>query len=368
MKHPFVFFCAALILCSCGRPVDTKTPELPPVPVEAATVEKRTMPVEVKAIGVVEPVASVMVKSKVQGEILKVHFADGATVNAGDILFSIDPRMFEAALKRAQANLAMANADAANANEQAERYETLIKRGAASKEQTAQFLTAAATRKAELAARQAEVDDAQLSLDWTEVRSPISGRAGAALLKAGNIAQAHGETLAIINQMQPIYVAFSLPESQLADLRYWIREGNPVITTYSPDTGQLLGTGELSFVDNVIDRGTGMVAFKATFPNAEETLWPGQFVDVTIRLNEQPGAIVVPAVSIMDGQQGSQVFVIENDVAHLRKVKVGRTINGESIVTEGLQPGEQVVTVGQLRISNGGKVTVKNPAKATAEP
>lgn len=368
MKYPFALLCTALLLCSCGRPTGAQAPAPSPAPIETAIVEKRTMPVEVKAIGAVEPIASVMVKSKVQGEILKVHFADGATVKEGDLLFSIDPRTFEAALKRAQANLAMANADAANANEQAERYETLIKRGAASKEQTAQFLTAAATRKAELAARQAEVDDAQLSLDWTQVRSPISGRAGAALLKAGNIVQANGDTLAIINQMQPIYVAFSLPESQLSDLRYWIREGKPVVTTYSPDAGQLLGTGELSFIDNVIDRGSGMVAFKATFPNTEETLWPGQFVDVTVKLNEQPGAIVVPAVSIMDGQEGSQVFVVEDGVAHLRKVKIERTISGETIIKEGLQPGEQVVTVGQLRVSNGGKVTVHNPAQATAEP
>ncbi|MBE2179439.1 MAG: efflux RND transporter periplasmic adaptor subunit [Chthoniobacterales bacterium] len=355
-------------LCSCGRPDAQKSAAAPPAPVEVAVAEKRTMPVQMKSIGAVEPIASVQIKSKVQGEILKVHFADGASVKAGDLLFSIDPRAFEAALKRAQANLAMSQATADNASEQAERYATLIKRGAASKEQTAQFLATAISQKSELAARQADVDEAQLSLDWTQVRAPISGRAGAALLKAGNIVQANGESLAIINQMQPIYVAFALPENSLDELRQWLDHGPPVVTAYAPDTGRLLDTGELSFIDNAVDRGSGMIAFKATFPNAEEKLWPGLFVDVTVKLTEEPDVTVIPAVAIMEGQQGSQVFVVEGDTAILRKIEVERTVDGLAIIAGGLQPGETVITTGQLRVSADGKVIVKNSEASPPAP
>jgi multidrug efflux system membrane fusion protein len=167
------------------------------------------MPIEMQAIGTVEPLASVQLKSKVQGEILRVHFADGAEVRAGDPLFDIDARPFEAALKRAQANLAMARSTSANASEQADRYTTLIKRGVASKEQFSQFLSTAETQKSVIDARQADVDEAQLSLNWAQVRAPISGRAGSAILKAGNIVNANTDVLTVINQVQPIYVAFS---------------------------------------------------------------------------------------------------------------------------------------------------------------
>ena len=325
------------------------------------------MPVEMKAIGAVEPIASVQLKSKVQGEILEVHFADGAQVKAGDPLFSIDPRPFQAALKRAEANLSIARFAAANAVEQADRYSALIKSGVASKEQTSQILSTADSQKSGLAARQADVDEAQLSIDWSQVRAPISGRAGVALLKAGNIAQPNVDTLAVINQMQPIYVAFSLPENSLADVRKWMNKTKASVSAYDPDSGKLLGTGELTFVDNAVDRASGMVAFKATFPNADESLWPGQFVDVTVKLAEEPDAIVIPAAAIMEGQQGAQVFVVAGDIAELRKVEVERSLNGLAIIKDGLRPGETVITTGQLRVTSGGRVSVK-PAPAAPEP
>ena len=357
---------SAIGLSACGKPVASKTPANPPVPVEVATAETKSMPVEMKAIGTVEPIASVQLKSKVQGEIMKVHFADGAQVKAGDILFSIDPRVFQAALDRAKANLATAQSTAENATEQAERYTTLIKRGVASKEQTSQVLSAAESQKSGLAARQADVNEAQLSLDWTEVAAPISGRAGAALFKAGNIAQANSETLAVINQMQPIYVNFSLPENSLAEVREWMTKSKPTVTTFSPDSGKLLGTGTLDFVDNTVDRASGMVGFKATFPNTDEALWPGQFVDVTIKLSEQPKALVIPSTAIMEGQQGAQVFVVNGDTATVRKVKVERAVDDLSIIQEGLEEGEQVIITGQLRVNSGGKVAIKNPEPAVA--
>lgn len=355
-----------MALCACGRTSAPKT-AAPPTPVEVDAAQTRNMPVEMKAIGAVEPIASVQLKSKVQGEILQVHFADGAPIKAGDPLFSIDPRTFQAALKRAQANLSIAQSVAANATEQAQRYTTLINRGVASKEQTSQFLSTAESQKSELAARQADVDEAQLSVEWSQVQAPISGRIGAALLKAGNIAQPNVDTLAVINQMQPIYVAFSLPENSLTDIRAWMNKTKPTVSAYNPDSGSLLGTGELTFVDNAVDRASGMITFKATFPNSDESLWPGQFVDVTVKLAEEPDAVVIPSTAITEGQQGAQVFVVTGDTATLRKVTVERTVAGLSIIKDGLLPGELVITTGQLRVTSGGKVTVKSSAESQSK-
>jgi multidrug efflux system membrane fusion protein len=233
----------------------------------------------------------------------------------------------------------------------------------ASKEQFSQFLSTAESQKAVSDARQADVDEAQLSLDWTQVRAPISGRAGAALLKAGNIVNANSDVLTIINQVQPIYVAFSLHEGSLADVRRAMATSKPAVSANDPDTGALLGTGELTFIDNAVDRTSGMIAFKATFPNEEDTLWPGQFVDVTLRLGEEEDALVVPTTAIMEGQQGPQVFVVSGDTAVLRKVQVSRSVGDQTIVKQGLSPGELVITSGQLRVSPGGKVTISGPAK-----
>ncbi|HEY6676746.1 MAG TPA: efflux RND transporter periplasmic adaptor subunit [Terrimicrobium sp.] len=354
---------AVLATSACQRVGSQNTSEAPPIPVEAATAEVRNMPIEMHAIGAVEPIASVQLKSKVQGEILRVHFADGAEVQQGDPLFDIDARSFEVALKRAQANLAMARSTAENASEQAERYTTLINRGVASKEQFSQYLSTAESQRSVLDARQADVDEAQLSLGWTQVRAPISGRAGSALLKPGNIVNANTDVLTVINQMEPIYVAFSLHEGALNEVRKWMATGKPIVSARDPDSGRLLGTGELTVIDNKVDRVSGMIAFKATFPNEDDTLWPGQFVDVTVKLADQPNALTVPTTAIMEGQQGSQVFVISGNTAEMRKVKVGRTVGDMTIVTEGLNAGELVVTSGQLRISPGAKVTIVESQK-----
>lgn len=359
----FAFVAAVLIAPACQRVASQNATEAPPTPVEVATTEVRTMPIEMQAIGAVEPLASVQLKSKVQGEILRVHFADGAEVQEGEPLFDIDARPFEVALKRAQANLAMARSTAANASEQAERYTTLINRGVASKEIVSQYLATAESQRSVLDARQADVDEAQLSLDWTQLRAPISGRAGSALLKPGNIVNANTDVLTVINQVEPIYVAFSLHEAALTEVRQWMAKGKPAVSARDPDTGRLLGTGELTFVDNKVDRVSGMIAFKATFPNKDDTLWPGQFVDVTVTLGDEPNSLTVPTTAIMERQRGPQVFVVSNATANLRKVKIGRTVGDMTIVKEGLNPGELVVTSGQFRISPGGKVGIVESKK-----
>lgn len=353
-------------LAACKRPSGERSAAPPPVPVEVFAAKLQTVPIEMQAIGTVEPIASVQLKAKVAGEIMKVNFADGASVKIGDPLFEIDPSSYQAALKRAQANLAIAQFTAANASEQADRYTTLIKRGVASKEQFSQYIATAESQKSELDARRADVDEAQLSLDWTQIRSPVTGRAGAALLKAGNIIQANTDVLAVINQMQPIYVTFPLPEGSLNDVREWMTKNKPQVFVREPDSGELLGTGELAFIDNTVDRTSGMISYKATFLNQDEKLWPGQFVDVTLRLAEEENALVVPSTAIMEGQEGPQVFVVANDKAELRKVRIERTAGDLSLIKEGLKEGETVITTGQLRVTNGAKILPKT-AKVSKE-
>ncbi len=362
--------CCALLssgvfFAGCGKPKNPTTGAPPPVPVEVVEARSGTLPIQIKAIGTVEPLSTVQLKAKVQGEILQVHFEDGALVKAGDLLFSIDPKAFEASAKRAEANLAIAHAAAKNAGEQAERYSTLIQRGVASKEQTSQILTAAESTKSELAARQADLDAARLSMEWTKVTSPVNGRAGAALLKAGNIAQPNVDTLVVINQIQPVYVSFALPENSLNNVREAMKSGKPTVSATEPDTGRLLGTGDITFLDNTVDRETGMITFRATFENAEELLWPGQFVDVTVVLGSQSGT-VIPSLAVIEGQKGPQVFVVKDGIANLRRVGVGISLEGESLITSGLEAGEQVITVGQLRVAPGGAVRVREAATKTS--
>jgi len=335
--------------------------------VETAVVRFQNVPIEEAAIGTVEPLSSVQIKPKVGGEIIGVDFEDGSYVKTGEVLFRIDPGPFEVVLKRAEANLAMAQSSASNAVDQAKRYTTLTDKGAASKEQFSQFLSTAAAQKAQLDARQADVDEARLATQWATVRSPIDGRAGAALVKRGNIVQANSEVLAVVNQMKPIYVSFSMPEDDLADVRSRMKSAPLSVEAIDSESGNLLGTGVLTFIDNAVDRASAMVTMKAQFPNEDEALWPGRFVDVKVSLGVDNGVLVVPSTAVIEGQTGPQVFVVVDGVATLRRIEVGRTFGSLSVIRSGLEAGETVVTSGQLRIMSGGKVAAR-PAPAAPSP
>lgn len=335
------------------------------MPVETSVAAIRTVPLEEAALGTVEPLSSVQIKPKVGGEIIGVDFEDGAYVKTGEVLFRIDPSPYAVVLQRAEANLAMAQSSASNALDQAKRYTTLIDKGAASKEQFGQFLSTAAAQKAQLDARQADVDEARLATQWSTVRSPIDGRAGAAIVKRGNIVQANSEVLAVVNQMKPIYVSFSVPEADLADVRSRMKIGPLSVEAIDAETGKSLGFGVLTFIDNTVDRTSAMVNMKAQFVNDDELLWPGRFVDVKLILGEEKDALVVPSAAVIEGQNGAQVFVVANGVANLRPVEVGRTYGPLSVIRSGLEAGETVVASGQLRIVPGGKVA---PARAEPSP
>lgn len=360
--RPLSAIAAVFFLCGCPKGSGSKAAVVPPpVPVETAGAALLTIPLEEASLGTVEPLSSVQIKPKVGGEIIGVDFEDGTYVKTGEVLFRIDPSPYDVVLKRAEANLAMAQSSASNALDQAKRYTTLIDKGAASKEQFAQFLSTAAAQKAQLDARQADVDEARLATEWATVRSPIDGRAGAALVKRGNIVQANSEVLAVVNQMKPIYVSFSVPESSLADVRSRMETGTLAVEAIDAESGKSLGSGVLTFIDNTVDRTSAMVNMKAQFPNPGEALWPGRFVDVKLTLGEEKDALTVPSSAVIEGQNGAQVFVVAGDVANLRPVEVGRTYGPLSVIRSGLTAGETVVTSGQLRIAPGGKVAPQAP-------
>jgi multidrug efflux system membrane fusion protein len=388
------------------------------VAVAVATVEKKSMPLQIQAIGTVEAYAVVAVKAQVGGELLRIHFKEGQDVRKGDLLFTIDPRTYEAALAQAQANLARdqvqvqqaravlqrdiakvgqarANllrdqAQAANAQVQERRYAELLKKELVAQEQYDQFKTTAqslaagvradeadvhsaeetvradeaAIRSAEQTVRadEAAADNARVQLGYTTIRSPIDGRTGSLMLNEGNVVRASGtndSTLLVINQVQPIYVSFTVPQQQLPQIKRYMAEATLAVDAFP--TGEPKPVrGAVTFTDNAVDTTTGTIRLKATFGNQERRLWPGQFVNVSMTLVLEPDAIVVPSQALQTGQQGAYVFVVKPDsTVETRRVVAARTQGSDTIIASGLQPGEKVVTDGQPRLVTGATVEVK---------
>jgi multidrug efflux system membrane fusion protein len=381
------------------------------------------MPVEVRAIGNVDAYSTVGVKPQVGGTVLRVHVRPGQEVRTGDPLFTIDPRPFAAALRQAEANLARdraqrqqaeaarvqklaeleeakaelarAQAELENARAQERRYQELLQRDFVAREQYEQIRTNAlaleatvraaraalenakagiaaadatiANAEAAIRGDQATVEQARLRLGYCGIRSPLGGRAGDVLVTAGNVVKENPDApLLVITQVRPIYVGFSLPERYLAEvMRY--RAAGTLRVEARPRDQATAARGELTFINNTVDVATGTIQLKATFPNSDGALWPGQFVDVTVTLTEEADAVVVPAAAIQTGQRGTYVFVVKPDLTvESRSVAVDRTIGREAVIARGVAPGERVVTDGQLRLSPGAKVEVTDPAPAGA--
>jgi membrane fusion protein, multidrug efflux system len=360
----FFFFMVSIVVTvfflACSK--KTGPPPKPPVPVTAGTVIQKTVPVQVRAIGNVEAYSTISVKSQIGGELIRVHFKEGQDVNKGDILFRIDPRPYEAALKQAEANLAKDNAQLENANAQVRRYEELVKKGYVAQEQYDQIRTNAAAFEATVNADKAIVENARLQLKYCFIYSPITGRTGSLIANQGNLIKANADTsMVVINQIQPIYVTFSVPEQNLLEIKRYMAEGNLKIEAFLSKEDMKPEQGELAFIDNTVDMATGTIKLKGTFANRGKRLWPGQFVNVVLTLTTQPHAIVVPSQAIQTGQSGDYVFVIKSDLTvESRLVIIARTLDGETVVEKGLQPGDKVVTDGQLRLVPGAKVEIKN--------
>ncbi len=335
------------------------------VPVHVANVVQKTIPVQLRAVGTVEAYSTVSVRSQITGSLTRVHFKEGRDVQKGDLLFTIDPRPFEAALKQAEAILARDVAQLENALQQARRYEELVKKQYVSQEQYDQIRTNAGALEAVVQADKAAVENARVQLSYCYIYSPVTGRTGSLLVSEGNVVRVNDATpLLVINQVSPIYVNFTLPEQHLSEIKRRM-DGGKLSVEANRQNENLDEQGVLSFVDNAVDRTTGTIRLKATFANDSRRLWPGQFAQVALTLSNQPDAIVIPSQAVQTGQDGQHVFVLKSDSAvELRSVVVSRTLDGEAVIEKGLQPGEKVVTDGQFLLGPGSKVQVKQEVES----
>jgi membrane fusion protein, multidrug efflux system len=339
----------------------------PPVAVTVATVQQQSVPMALRAIGNVEPYSTVALKARVGGQILEVNFREGQSVKKGEVLFRIDPRPFEAALRQAEANALRDRAARDQARSQEKRYQELLDKNFISKEAYAQIRTNAATAEATAKASQAALENARLALEYCTIRSPLDGYVGRALLQAGNVVRADDSaSLVVINQVRPIYVNFGIPEQYLPEVRKHMAAGPLAAEVQPPDAQQPAPRGTLIFVDNAVDPSTGTIRLRAQFDNADAALWPGQFVNLSLRLYEQADAIVVPATAVQTGPDGQYVYVIGEDmIADVRRVTVQRTEGEQAIIAKGLASGERVVTRGQLRLGPKTRVQIAKPAAAS---
>ncbi len=351
---------AFFMLAACsGNADNSHIPTSAPVTVSIAL--KKDVPVILKAIGTVEPHNTVSVRARVAGEITKIAFKEGQDVSRGDLLFNIDPRAYQAALEGALADLDRDNARLKSAKEDVRRYAELVKKDYVTSQAYDQTIANADALKATVAADRAAVQSSRVNLDYCTVRAPITGRTGNLLVKLGNVIKAEDQPVVIINQIMPINVSFSVPEEYLADVRRYAADGTLDVEAAFPDKKEPNFKGELSFINNAVDGTTGTILLKATFPNPDKALWPGQFVNVTLRLVANRSAVVVPSQAVQRGQQGEYVFVVKDDMSvESRTVQLGQRFGGETVVRKGLEAGERVVTDGQLRLFPGAKVALKN--------
>ena len=367
---------ALLLLAGCKPKSDAPVvASAPAVPVQIAVAQQLDVPRIVEAVGAMQALRTVAVKSQVDGMIAQIHFKEGDEVKAGDLLVTLDRRPFENSLRIARADVANARAEATKATADVERYQRLDQQDAISKEQFAQLNTKAETTRALLQAKEAAVANAELLLGYTQIRAPIAGRTGQLVLHEGALVKANdvNQSIVTLNQLAPIAAAFAVPERSLNDIRAAIARGDAAVTVMDRTAGVSRADGRLDFVDNAVDPNTGTITLKATFENADHVLWPGQFVQVMLRVGLDRAAIVVPSAAVQTGQTSSQVFIVKADkTIDIRPVKVLRTAGDTTLLAGGLQPGETVVTDGHLRLTPGTKVEAKTlssftPAAAAKE-
>jgi multidrug efflux system membrane fusion protein len=354
---------AAAVVFACdrseGESVDQKRSM--DVAVTAATADRKTVPVQLSAIGTVEAYATVSIKSRVSGELVGVHFKEGQEVQKGDLLFTIDPRPYEVALQEAQAQLLKDKALADKAALDAKRYAELAGKNLVSKDKYEQFRTNAAALNATLEADKASIENVRLQLSFCSIHAPFTGRTGSLMVDEGSQVKANDDHgLVDLVEITPIYVNFSVSQQNLAPIRRFMAAGPLKVIARIPGDREHPEEGLLTFVDNRISSDTGTILLKGTFANTDRLLWPGQFVDVLLNLTQRPKAIVVPSQAIQTGQNGTYVFVIKPDLTvESRSVVVGMTLGEESVIDSGLAAGEQVVTDGQLRLVPGSRVQIR---------
>jgi len=356
-----MLLCLLLSLPACSDKKSKQPVKAAPVPVRAGQVIQRPVPVQIRAIGNVEAYTTVGIKSQVGGTLMRVHFKEGQDVSKGDLLFTIDPRPYEAALKQSEANLAKNTAQMENARVDANRYSELAKKGYVAQEQYDQVRTNAAALEATVNADRAAVDNAELMLKYCYIYSPITGRTGSLNSYEGNLIKSQADTaMVVIHQIQPINVTFSVPEQYISEIKKHMAIEKVKVQAVIGKDAANPSDGVLTFVDNAVDTTTGTIRLKAAFDNRDRLLWPGQFVTVQLTLTTIRNAVVVPSQAVQTGQQGQFVFVIKEGSADLRPVRPGIAYEDITVIEQGLEPGEQVVTDGQMRLMPGAKVEIKN--------
>jgi len=342
---------------ACAKPAGPPAAET--VPVRIGQVVQKPVALQIRNVGTVQAYTAVTVRALVAGEIMQVHFREGQDVAKGDLLFTIDPRPYQAALAQAEAALARDRAQEANAAADAQRYEDLVAKDYVTRQQYDGVIANQKALGATVRSDEAALERARLDLAYCSIRSPIDGRTGAVMVQVGNIVKSNDATLVAINQVVPIYVSFAVPERDLAEIRKRQAQGKLTVQAEDAATNQPISRGELTFVDNTVDRATGTIILKATFANPDRALWPGEFVNAVLTLATDQKAVVAPTSAIQNGQQGTYAYVVKADqTVESRPVTVARNAPEGAVIAKGLAPGETVVTDGQLRLSPGAKVEV----------
>lgn len=333
----------------------------PPVPVRAEKAIKEDIPIQIKAVGNIEAYSEVTIRSQVSGILTEIKFEEGKEVKKGDLLFLIDKRPYEALLHKELANQKKNIIDEKNAYNNYKRLDDLNKSNIATNEEADNARTIADTKKAQLDIDNAAVEYARLQLEYCTIKSPVDGIAGDIMVDAGNLIKANDTTLVAINTVSPIYATFSIPEHDLLEVKKYSSKTKIKTLAIIPFQESNPAEGELTFLDNQVDKNTGTIKLKATFENKDKRLWPGQFVNITLLLAVESGAITVPSEAVQIGQNGFYVYIVKDDnTVEARSIKQGIIINGKSVIIEGINEGEIIVTDGHLRVAPGNKVDIKN--------
>jgi multidrug efflux system membrane fusion protein len=337
----------------------------PPVAVTTARAEKRTMPIEIEAVGTVQPIAAMQIKSRLDTQVAQVHVAEGALVKEGDLLFTLDDRVLKAQLAQIDAQILRTKAQLEQAMRDRDRAIDLSRRNVGTEVARDNAITNVKAVEAQLAADEANRNSIATQLSYTQIRAPVSGRIGSIPSKPGAfVRSADTAAMTTINQIDPIYIAFAVPQTTFFEMRAMVQD-DPTRIRVEARAGGRTASGSIAFVENQVDLTTGTVTAKALMQNGSEQLWPGAFVPVKVTFGSQADAVVVPTMALQVGQNGPYVFTVKDGRAAVAQVKVARTMGDLAILSEGLSGGEQVITSGQLRIANG--VQVQERAAGTAE-